>query len=296
VSRRIRSIKPDVWDDEALGDCSRDARLLFVGLITQADDDGRLPGNPKWISSKVYPYDDAIVPGAIRDWLDELDGAELIQLYEVGGKTYIWLPAWESHQTIDKRYRKPSRLPEPPPREPPPSAPRAHDERSGDDQRKADERSTPDRIGGDRRGEEGMGEESEAPAPDPSPSLSPPVSERESAPGIVAVCEVFADLIEANGSKRPSDAQVKGWRKDVRLMVEQDDRTLEQIEAAARWAQGNEFWRANVMSMGKLREKFDQLRLQAQRDRGQAGMAGEHPADRRVRELAEQARGGAVAC
>ena len=50
-------------------------------------------------------------------------------------------------------------------------------------------------------------------------------------------------------------------------MVEQDGRTLEQIEAAAKWAQGHEFWRANVMSMGKLREKFDQLRLQAQRVR-----------------------------
>jgi hypothetical protein len=286
VSRRIRSIKPDVWDDEALGECSTSARLLFVGLITQADDDGRLPGNPRWIASKVYPYDDDITSADIKGWLAELDRVDVVHLYESSGKTYIALPAWDSHQTIDKRYYKPSRLPAPPP-ERPSSARGGLDGDPRDAGTGADERSTPDRIGEDRRGEDGIGEESEARAPDAPPPTSLSASERESAPEIVAVCETLADLIESNGSKRPTDAQVNGWRKDVRLMVEQDGRTLEQIEAAAKWAQSHGFWRANVMSMGKLRERFDQLRLQAQRDRG-GSTASEHPADRRMRELREE--------
>ena len=33
--------------------------------------------------------------------------------------------------------------------------------------------------------------------------------------------------------------------------------------------EGNDFWRANVLSLPKLRQKFDTLRLQAQRPQGQ---------------------------
>ena len=74
---------------------------------------------------------------------------------------------------------------------------------------------------------------------------------------------LLADLIEQNGSKRPNDGQVQGWRNDVRLMVEQDGRSIEQVEKAVKWSQGHEFWRTCILSMGKLREKYDQMRLQA---------------------------------
>jgi hypothetical protein len=33
------------------------------------------------------------------------------------------------------------------------------------------------------------------------------------------------------------------------------------------WCQDDEFWRSNVLSMPKLREKYEQLRLQASRRR-----------------------------
>lgn len=33
---RIRTLKPECWQDEKIGQLSRDARLLFVGLITMA--------------------------------------------------------------------------------------------------------------------------------------------------------------------------------------------------------------------------------------------------------------------
>lgn len=36
------------------------------------------------------------------------------------------------------------------------------------------------------------------------------------------------------------------------------------LRRITRWCQGDEFWRSNVQSMPKLREKFDQLRLKAQ--------------------------------
>lgn len=99
-------------------------------------------------------------------------------------------------------------------------------------------------------------------------------SDREETAEITGLCNLLADLIERNGSKAPTPAQRRSWARDVRLMVERDGRTLEQIEGAIRWCQADSFWRANVLSMGKLRDQFDQMRLQAQRKRasGNAGV------------------------
>jgi hypothetical protein len=46
-------------------------------------------------------------------------------------------------------------------------------------------------------------------------------------------------------------------------MLDRDKRTEEQIRGAIDWSQADEFWRRNVMSMPKLREQYDRLRLQA---------------------------------
>lgn len=87
-------------------------------------------------------------------------------------------------------------------------------------------------------------------------------------PDVDQVCNLLADRIEDNGSKRPTIT--KGWRDAARLMIDRDGRTVEEIVGAIEWCQRDEFWRGNVLSMPKLREKYDQLRLQAQRRTGQA--------------------------
>lgn len=93
---------------------------------------------------------------------------------------------------------------------------------------------------------------SEAGAPDPPPRLD-----------IERLCQHLADRIEANGSKRP--AITKKWRDSARLLLDKDGRTEEQVRAAIDWCQADEFWRGVVMSMPKLRDKYDQMRLQARR-------------------------------
>ena len=50
-------IDPGFWIDEKLGTISPLARLLFMGLISNSDDEGRLPGHPALIKSQVFPYD-----------------------------------------------------------------------------------------------------------------------------------------------------------------------------------------------------------------------------------------------
>lgn len=58
------------------------------------------------------------------------------------------------------------------------------------------------------------------------------------------------------------------WSDEVRLMRERDGRTEKQIEYLIRWSQENSFWRANILSTAKLREKWDTLVAQVQRDTG----------------------------
>lgn len=80
-------------------------------------------------------------------------------------------------------------------------------------------------------------------------------------PDVDRLCEHLADRIQGNGSKRPTIT--KGWQDAARLMLDKDERPEHEIRAAIDWCQSHEFWRANILSMPKLREKYDQMRLQA---------------------------------
>jgi hypothetical protein len=84
-------------------------------------------------------------------------------------------------------------------------------------------------------------------------------------------CTLLADLIEANGSRRP--AITKQWRDSARLMLDRDHRTLTEVLGAIRWSQTDDFWRGNVLSMPTLRKQYDRLRLAAQRGRVHAALA-----------------------
>lgn len=55
---RIRTVKPEFWEDELLGVMPRDARLLFVATFNMADDDGILRWTPSYIKAQAFMYDD----------------------------------------------------------------------------------------------------------------------------------------------------------------------------------------------------------------------------------------------
>lgn len=75
------------------------------------------------------------------------------------------------------------------------------------------------------------------------------------------LCDLLADLIEANGSKRPNVTQT--WITEIDRMIRLDERPPDLIEKAIRWSQGHPFWASNIMSPQKLRKQFDTLRLQS---------------------------------
>lgn len=113
---RIRSVKPEFWDDRKLARrASRDARLLYIALWNLADEHARLNGDPQWIKGQVFSYDDDLDAAAIGRLLRELADPALgaVIMYEADGDPYLFLPKLAKHQRLEPEKVK-SRLPEPP--------------------------------------------------------------------------------------------------------------------------------------------------------------------------------------
>ena len=53
------------------------------------------------------------------------------------------------------------------------------------------------------------------------------------------------------------------WADEVRKMIELDGRKEEQVRNMITWSQSNDFWKGIVLSTKKLREKYDQMKVQA---------------------------------
>lgn len=106
ASRRM--IDPAFWQSESLMELDYRQRLLFIGLISNADDQGRLKGNPKLVKALVFPFDD-ISADEVQADLDELATVECISVYKVGSKTCIQILNWWQYQHPQWAY--PSDLP-----------------------------------------------------------------------------------------------------------------------------------------------------------------------------------------
>ena len=57
------------------------------------------------------------------------------------------------------------------------------------------------------------------------------------------------------------------WIDECRKLREIDERTPEQIEQIIIFSQNDLFWKSNILSIPKLREKFDQLWLKAKKEK-----------------------------
>jgi len=105
---RIRTIKPEFWSDERLSECSLSARLLFIGLISFADDDGRLDYSPARLRMQIFPCGSATAT-QLSEWFRELREHSLIRVYLVDSRDYLDIPGFTKHQRINRP--TPSKIP-----------------------------------------------------------------------------------------------------------------------------------------------------------------------------------------
>lgn len=92
---RARNIKPGLLKNEVLGVADPLFTLLFVGLWTLADREGRVEDRPVRIKGELFPYRDGLDVDTMLDWL-ETEG--FIQRYQAGGKALIQILQFAKHQ------------------------------------------------------------------------------------------------------------------------------------------------------------------------------------------------------
>lgn len=60
-----------------------------------------------------------------------------------------------------------------------------------------------------------------------------------------------------------TDYQKQKWADHIRLMIERDNRTPQQIHNMIDWCQADDFWKQNILSTDKLRKQYDTMRPKA---------------------------------
>lgn len=91
---RARNIKPGFFSNDELADIQPLGRLLFIGLWTIADREGRMEDRPRRIKAEILPYDDCDVDALLSD----LHKHGFILRYEVCGERFIQVVNFVKHQ------------------------------------------------------------------------------------------------------------------------------------------------------------------------------------------------------
>lgn len=108
MAGRIRSIKPELLEDEVAAGLSDAAWRLFVSSWLLADDGGNFRAGGKYLAAQVWQDTDRDAEAPLR----ELAKAGRVLVYEVEGQRYGHIPSWARHQRIDNAGKP--RVPPPP--------------------------------------------------------------------------------------------------------------------------------------------------------------------------------------
>lgn len=95
--------------NEDLAETPPATRLLFIGLWTLADREGRLGDRPKRINAALFPFDSF----NIDSMLNELESLKFISRYEIDGSRYIQIANFTKHQ-VPHHKEVASEIPAPP--------------------------------------------------------------------------------------------------------------------------------------------------------------------------------------
>jgi hypothetical protein len=91
---RTRSIKPSFFKNEFLAECEPMARLLFIGLWTLADSQGRMEFRPMRIRAELFPYENCDILGLLK----QLSDKGFVRAYESGDMKVLEIPTFGEHQ------------------------------------------------------------------------------------------------------------------------------------------------------------------------------------------------------
>lgn len=113
---RQRYIHPQIWNSDQFCSLTDGARLLFIGIISTSDDEGRRRASIRSIKGDIYPQDDSRSLDMIEVDLASIIKAGLVRVYRVESTEYLDIPTWKNYQR--PKYPSPSRIPAFPERSP----------------------------------------------------------------------------------------------------------------------------------------------------------------------------------
>jgi len=103
----------------------------------------------------------------------------------------------------------------------------------------------------------------EVPPDPPEPKKQPILSD-----DALSLCDCLSMKIRENDPKAkvPADfCYTTGWGRDARLLLETDGRPYDEALQVMNFASSDDFWKSNILSMGKFRKQYTKLLLQSKR-------------------------------
>ena len=102
---RNRMIKKEFWTSEQIMNLPIEARLLFIGMWNQADDEGILKASPMQLKAQIFPCDMGIDLEQVRHYIALIKAENLIifnKITEEEDQSLIRIRKWSQHQQINK--------------------------------------------------------------------------------------------------------------------------------------------------------------------------------------------------
>ncbi len=94
---RIRTIKPEFFQDEDLAQCSAHARLLAIAILQLCDANGVFRHIPMQVHAHAFPWEAEVNTPAL---LRELEGIGYVKFYVVDGREYGYVAGFAKHQRL----------------------------------------------------------------------------------------------------------------------------------------------------------------------------------------------------
>ena len=80
-------------------------------------------------------------------------------------------------------------------------------------------------------------------------------------PDAERLCDALAEMMHRNGAKKPKITTQ--WLIAMDRLLRLDGRPFEEAMGVLRWSQDDSFWKANIHSPIKFRQKYDQLKMRS---------------------------------
>lgn len=92
---RIRSVKPELFDDPDIGQLSAEATVVFIGLFTQADREGRMVDDPRRLKIRLRPYSTCDFDATLAELVD---AGFIIRYQSEDGVRLLQVRSFKKHQ------------------------------------------------------------------------------------------------------------------------------------------------------------------------------------------------------